>query len=127
MRAAALAEGSVARAIALCDDGRCWRCANVCQNLLARLPDSSIRRRCTRWATASAVARTARSTTFLDAVRDWLSAQLVERGRRRPAAGAVRRGLGEVQPRRRDVEIYNLERKPLVFTAFGLLAEAARG
>ncbi len=27
----------------------------------------------------------------------------------------------------RDVEIYNLERKPLVFAAFGLLAEAARG
>ena len=26
-----------------------------------------------------------------------------------------------------DVQTYNLERKPLVFTAFGLLAEAARG
>ena len=27
----------------------------------------------------------------------------------------------------RDVETYNLERKPLVFAVFGLLAEAARG
>jgi DNA polymerase-3 subunit delta' len=27
----------------------------------------------------------------------------------------------------RDVETYNLERKPLVFTIFGLLAEASRG
>ena len=26
----------------------------------------------------------------------------------------------------RDVETYNLERKPLVFAVFGLLAEAAR-
>jgi DNA polymerase-3 subunit delta' len=27
----------------------------------------------------------------------------------------------------RDVETYNLERKPLVFNVFGLLAEATRG
>jgi DNA polymerase-3 subunit delta' len=27
----------------------------------------------------------------------------------------------------RDTEMYNLERKPLVFGVFGLLAEAARG
>jgi len=27
----------------------------------------------------------------------------------------------------RDVEMYNLERKPLVFKVFGWLAEAARG
>jgi DNA polymerase-3 subunit delta' len=27
----------------------------------------------------------------------------------------------------REVETYNLERKPLVFAVFGLLAEAARG
>ena len=27
----------------------------------------------------------------------------------------------------RDAEIYNLERKPLVFGVFGLLAEATRG
>ena len=27
----------------------------------------------------------------------------------------------------RDAEIYNLERKPLVFSVFGLLAEATRG
>ncbi|MGB6568670.1 MAG: DNA polymerase III subunit delta', partial [Xanthobacteraceae bacterium] len=27
----------------------------------------------------------------------------------------------------RDAEIYNLERKPLVFSVFGLLADATRG
>ena len=27
----------------------------------------------------------------------------------------------------RDAEIYNLERKPLIFNVFGLLAEATRG
>jgi DNA polymerase-3 subunit delta' len=64
---------------------------------------------------------------FVGAVRDWLSGRLdTEVGDlTRLARTAV---LWERLNRSaRDVEIYNLERKPFVFTIFGLLAEASRG
>jgi DNA polymerase III subunit delta' len=64
---------------------------------------------------------------FVGAVRDWLSARLDTQinnpGRLIRTAGVWDR----LNRSARDVEIYNLERKPLVFTIFGLLAEASRG
>ena len=39
-------------------------------------------------------------------------------------ADALRDGINRAA---RDAETYNLERKPLVFSVFGWLAEAARG
>jgi DNA polymerase-3 subunit delta' len=64
---------------------------------------------------------------FLDTVNGWLSARL--NGGRTELRRLVR--LAEASERinasARDAETYNLERKPLVFSVFGLLAEAARG
>jgi DNA polymerase-3 subunit delta' len=72
--------------------------------------------------------------TFVDAVRDWLSLRLAgetgETGQARAAGRnpiALARAWEAVNTTARDVELYNLERKPLVFKVFGWLAEAARG
>ncbi len=65
--------------------------------------------------------------TFVDVVRDWLSARLK---RELQAGGRLIRlaqAWEDVNRTARDVETYNLERKPLVFKVFGWLAEAARG
>ena len=64
---------------------------------------------------------------FVDSVRDWLSARL-DTEVRNPGRLARAADLWDRLNRSaRDVEIYNLERKPFVFAIFGLLAEASRG
>jgi DNA polymerase-3 subunit delta' len=63
---------------------------------------------------------------FIETARAWLSARLdrtAEPARLVQVAEAWERINGAA----RDAEIYNLERKPLVFNVFSLLAEAARG
>ena len=65
-------------------------------------------------------------TAFVDAVRDWLSARVTAPGE---PSRLVR--MAEVWDRlnlaARDVEVFHLERKPMVFNVFGWLAEASRG
>jgi len=61
---------------------------------------------------------------FMDLVNGWLSGRL-ERGQL-PHMARAAEVWEKVNTAARDVETYNLERKPLVFTVFGLLAEAAR-
>src|SRR6266436_7797585 len=64
---------------------------------------------------------------FVGAVRDWLSGRLdteVSNLTRLARAADLWERLNRSA---RDVEVYNLERKPFVFTIFGLLAEASRG
>jgi DNA polymerase III subunit delta' len=65
--------------------------------------------------------------TFVDVVRDWLSARLA--GELRGGGRLVRlaQAWDDVNRTAREVEMFNLERKPLVFKVFGWLAEAARG
>jgi DNA polymerase-3 subunit delta' len=63
---------------------------------------------------------------FMDTVNGWLSARLSkgpQEARRLARVGEV---WEQVNRAARDVETYNLDRKPLVFSVFGLLAEAAR-
>ena len=64
---------------------------------------------------------------FVDTVNAWLSQRLdrepSEIGRLARLAEAWER----INQAARDAETYNLERKPLVFSVFGLLAEATRG
>jgi DNA polymerase-3 subunit delta' len=64
---------------------------------------------------------------ILDTINVWLSRRLDgehgEIGRMARLAEASERINAAV----RDAEIYNLERKPLVFGVFGMLAEATRG
>ena len=64
---------------------------------------------------------------FVGAVRDWLSAQLDMEARNLGRLARMADLWERLNRSARDVEIYNLERKPFVFTIFGLLAEASRG
>jgi DNA polymerase-3 subunit delta' len=64
---------------------------------------------------------------FLDTVNAWLSQRL--HGGRGDLARLNRlaEASEHINAAARDAETYNLERKPLVFNVFGLLAEATRG
>ena len=63
----------------------------------------------------------------MDMVNGWLSARLEADARDLPRMARVAQAWDKVNRAARDVETYNLERKPLVFAVFGALAEAARG
>jgi DNA polymerase-3 subunit delta' len=63
---------------------------------------------------------------FMDMVNGWLSARLDRDMGQAPRMARVAVAWDKVNRAARDVEAYNLERKPLVFTVFGLLAEATR-
>ncbi|HEY2227488.1 MAG TPA: DNA polymerase III subunit delta' [Xanthobacteraceae bacterium] len=124
-KAAAAADGSVAQAIALMG-GPLLAVRERVIELLARLPATDPR---AMHALGESLERADRLVlaTFVDVVRDWLSARLA--GEPRPGRRLVRlaQAWDDVNRTARDVEIYNLERKPLVFKVFGWLAEAARG
>jgi DNA polymerase III subunit delta' len=63
---------------------------------------------------------------FVDTVRDWLSARLQTEPREPRRLARVAEVWEKVNRAAGEVEEYNLDRKPLVFAVFGLLAEAAR-
>jgi DNA polymerase-3 subunit delta' len=123
-QAAALAEGSVGRAFGLLD-GAAIALRQRVQDLFAQLPDPDPR---ALHALGEAIGGTDPRTleAFMDMVNGWLSARLTDT---RPARQLVRTAevWEKVNRAAREVETYNLERKPLVFAVFGLLAEAARG
>ena len=115
--------GSVARALAWLDeDARALR--QHVLDVLAQLPDPDPR---ALHALGEALGGTDPQTlaAFMALVNDWLS--------KRRASGALpqQARVAEIWERvnqlGRDVDVYNLERKPLVFSVFGALAEAARG
>ena len=64
--------------------------------------------------------------SFMDLVNGWLSARLDGGASQIPRMARVAQVWEKVNRAAREVETYNLERKPLVFAVFGLLAEAAR-
>jgi len=131
-QAADVAEGSVGRALGLLD-GAALALRQRMLDLFAQLPDPDPR---ALHALGEAIGGTDPRTleAFMDMVNGWLSARL---------DAGLDAGLGEgAQPKAqmarvaeiwekvnraaREVETYNLERKPLVFSVFGALAEAAR-
>jgi DNA polymerase III subunit delta' len=123
--AAAAADGSVERALALLDaDALALR-----QQALAVLDALPALDANALHAIGDAIAGTDPQplAAFIDTVNAWLSRRLETN------AGEVARlaRLAEAWPRinqaARDAVEYNLERKPLVFSVFGLLAEATRG
>lgn len=63
---------------------------------------------------------------FMDLVNGWLSGQLGETAQEKARMGRVAETWEKVNRAAREVDAYNLERKPLVFAVFGALAEAAR-
>jgi len=123
--AASAADGSVARALALLD-GDALALRQRALDLLDKLPalDAGALH-----ALGEAIAGTDPQplAAFLDTINAWLSLRL---DRHRGELGRLAR-LADASERinaaARDAETYNLERKPLVFGVFGLLAEATRG
>ena len=125
-RAAARAEGSIRRALALLDPGR-TALLDETASLLASLPDPPLPR---VLALAEKVADRKRDGDFellLDAVQLWVA----DRVRATSAAPAARLApLAElcenVADEARSVETYNLDRRPFVLSLFGDLARAVR-
>ena len=112
------------RALALLD-GAALALRQRVLDLFAQLPDPDPR---ALHALGDAIGGTDPRTleAFMDMVNGWLSARLGDGAHAQGADGARGRDLGEGQPRCPRRRNYNLERKPLVFTVFGALAEAAR-
>jgi len=123
-QASAAAEGSVARAIGLLD-GPALALRQRVLDLFGQLPDPDPR---ALHALGDALGGNEPQilAAFMDMVNAWLSERVA--GERLPARQAARTAevWDKVNRAAHDVEIYNLERKPLVFAVFGLLAEAAR-
>jgi DNA polymerase-3 subunit delta' len=121
--AAAAAEGSAARAIGLLD-GSALALRQRVLDLFAQLPDPDPR---ALHALGDALGGNEPKTlaAFMDLVNGWLSAQITDA---HPARRLARTAevWEKVNRAARDVETYNLERKPLVFAVFGLLSETAR-
>jgi len=123
-QAAALAEGSVGRALGLLD-GAAIALRQRMQDLFAQLPDPDPR---ALHALGEAIGGTDPRTleAFMDMVNGWLSARLGDGVQHKAQMVRVAETWEKVNRAARDVETYNLERKPLVFTVFGALGEAAR-
>ena len=129
--AAAAAEGSVARALALLD-GDALELRQQALELLAQLPalDTSALH-----ALGEAISGTDPQplAAVLDTVNAWLSQSLTQdhgendRGEELVRLNRLAEASERINQAARDAETYNLERKPLVFGMFGLLAEATRG
>jgi DNA polymerase-3 subunit delta' len=122
--AAAMARGSVSRAIELAG-GPTLVLREKVEELLRVLPSTDPR---ALHALGDQLDRDrGLLNVFVGAVRDWLSARL-DTEVRNPGQLARTADLWDrLNGLARDVETYNLERKPFVFTIFGLLAEASRG
>jgi DNA polymerase-3 subunit delta' len=122
--AAAAAEGSVARALALID-GETQALRQRVLDLFAQLPDPDPR---ALHALGEALGGSDPRTlaAFIDLVNGWLSARLAGGGALAQME-RVAQAWESVNRAAADAETYNLERKPLVFVVFGALAEAARG
>ncbi len=123
-QAAAAAEGSVARALMLIE-GTTLALHNHVVEMLAGLPALDPR---ALHGLGDMMSGTdpLKLETFLDTVNGWMSAQLAD-GR---SSAARLTGLAEAWERTnqaaRDVDTYNLERKPLVFSVFGALSQIAK-
>jgi DNA polymerase-3 subunit delta' len=66
-------------------------------------------------------------TAFVEAVRDWLSARVSVKGAEPSRLVRMADVWDRLNRAAREVEIFHLERKPMVFNVFGWLSEAARG
>lgn len=123
-QAAAASDGSVGRALRFLD-GPALALRQRVFELFAQLPNPDPR---ALHALGDALSGSEPQTlaAFIDMVNAWLSGRL-DAGKHDDAHMAKAAMTWEkVNRAARDVEAYNLERKPLVFSVFGWLAEAAR-
>lgn len=123
-QAVAAAEGSVGRALRFLD-GPALALRQRVLDLFAQLPHPDPR---ALHALGDAVSGTEPQTlaTFMDLVNAWLAARLDPAQRSAAQMAKAAQAWDKVNSAARDVETYNLERKPLVFSVFGWLAEAAK-
>jgi DNA polymerase-3 subunit delta' len=123
--AAAVADGSVWRALELLD-GEALDLRSRITALLEQLPAVDPR---ALHALGDRLYGSDPATlaAFVDTVNAWLSARLSSGEPDRARIARVAEVWERVNCSARDVETFNLERKPLVFNVFGWLAEASRG
>jgi DNA polymerase III subunit delta' len=123
-QAAEAAEGSIGRAIGLLD-GPALALRQRVLELFTQLPDPDPR---ALHALGEAIGGSDPKTleAFMDLVNGWLSVRLGAGEQGKVQMARVAETWEKVNRAAREAEIYNLERKPLVFTVFGALAEAAR-
>jgi len=123
--AAAVADGSVQRALALLD-GDTLDLRSRITTLLERLPAVDPR---ALHALGDRLYGTDPATlaAFVDTVNTWLSTRLASGELDRARLARVAEVWERINLSARDVDVFNLERKPLVFNVFGWLAEASRG
>jgi DNA polymerase-3 subunit delta' len=123
--AAAASDGSVSRALQLLD-GPALALRQRVLELFDQLPNPDPR---ALHALGDALGGTDPQTlaTFMDLVNGWLSARLSGTALPKPQMARVAETWEKVNRAAREVESYNLERKPFVFSVFGELAGAARG
>ena len=123
-QAATAAGGSVGRALRFLD-GPALALRQRVLDLFAQLPDPDPR---ALHALGDAIGGNEPQTlhAFMDMVNGWLSSRLDADPTQAARMARVALTWDKVNRAARDVETYNLERKPLVFAVFGLLAEATR-
>lgn len=123
LAAAEASQGSVARAIALAG-GPMLALREKIAALLLALPATDAR---ALQALGDLIDRErGLLEVFVGAIRDWLSAQLDAEAGNLARLARLADLWERLNRSAREVETYNLERKPLVFSVFGLLAEATR-
>ena len=122
-QAAAAADGSVASAIALCG-GPLLTVRERVHDLLGRGPPVDPR---ALHALADVLDRAEFDAlnTFVETVREWLSAELHRKPQNLKRLAPLAEAWNRLDQAARDVETFNLDRRPLVFAVFGWLAEAA--
>ncbi|MDP1883167.1 MAG: DNA polymerase III subunit delta', partial [Bradyrhizobium sp.] len=126
--AAEAAEGSVARALTLLG-GDALKLHQRTAALLATLPRVDPRELHARGDALGGSDRVALAA-FIDSVERWVSARLraddANANANLPRLARLAEVWEKISRAARDTESYNLERKPLVFSVFGMLAEATR-
>jgi DNA polymerase-3 subunit delta' len=122
--AADVADGSVGRALMLVE-GDALELRQQVIGLLDRLPAIDSR---ALHALGDEIAGTQAETlaAFADAVNTWLGARLRDGPQNGLQLARVAEVWASVNQAMQDADAYNLDRKPLVFSVFGRLAEAAR-
>jgi DNA polymerase III subunit delta' len=122
--AAAAADGSVGRAVQLLS-GDALKVRERVTELLAALPSVDAM---ALHALGDALGRADPQAfaAFVDTVRDWLSARIGRGSGEAARLAQVAEVWEKLNGAAREVEVFNLDRKPMVFAVFGLLAEAAR-
>jgi DNA polymerase-3 subunit delta' len=124
--AAAASEGSVARALTLLG-GDALGLHQRTTALLETLPNVDPRALHALGDALAGVDRVALAT-FIDGVERWVALKLREgdANANLPRLARLAEVWEKISRAARDTEAFNLERKPLVFSVFGLLAEAIR-